>query len=84
MNLEEKVTKRAQADLVKLAKIKTWGARIKKLSSRKSNPLSEARFCLNHGINKARFNRMKNLKDDHLPADEFIQQVEDALKAEKV
>lgn len=85
MNLAEKVKKKAADDLAKLAKIKKWAARAKKLGSRKKAlRISEGEFCRRYGINAARFNRVKNLKDDYLPFDEFIDQVEAAFKAEGI
>jgi len=84
MNLEEKIKKRAKDDLEKVAKIKKWPSRITKLGTRKTARMSERQFCLKHGINAARFNRIKNLKDDFLPADTIMDAIEAALTAEGV
>ena len=84
MNLEEKIKKRASDDLAKVVKIKKWPARITKLGKRKTAPMSERQFCLKYGINAARFNRIKNLKDDFLPADTIMDAIEAALTAEGV
>lgn len=84
MNLDQKIKAKAKADREKIEKIKKWDARIKKLATRKIEPLSEAQFCRKHQITHGRFNRMKNLKDNNLPSDRLINEIENAFKNEGV
>lgn len=84
MNLEEKTLNRAILDLEKLAKIKTWAARIKTLAWRENDAMSEGAFCQKYGINQGRFNRIKNLKDEYLPSSEIMDIIESALSSEGV
>lgn len=73
---------REQKKKVKMAKVKKWPSRLRKLAKRADNPLSEAAFCQKHGIPVHDFNRNKNLKSE--PRDKRVEQVEAALAAEGV
>lgn len=71
-----------KAEAERAHKAEKWRARIYKLANRKTNPLSESKFCKAHGINISVFNRNKN--GVTIPTDEQIEKVEAALKAERV
>lgn len=78
MTREEQI----KEDLERIEKINLWSIRIKKLSTRKREPLSEAMFCAKHGFSKSHFNRIKNGKV--FPRQIFFDSVEKALVLERV
>ncbi len=66
----------------RLKAAKALSARVKKLSKREKNPMSESEFCDKYGFHKAQFNRHKN--GGVLPSTTTARKYEKALKAEKV
>jgi len=68
----------------RVKKVRSWSARIKRLTSRKRKPMTEVDFCVKHGINNVWFNRLKNGKTSFIPSKKSVDKIEAALKSEGV
>jgi len=66
----------------RIDKVRLWDGRIKKLSNRKIEPMSEAEFCRRNGLHNAAFNRQKN--GFMIPTETTVTKVEKALLREGV
>lgn len=84
MNFEEKAKLNAEEASKKMALIKKWPSRLKKLNERAKNPMKESEFCRKYEISNSRFNRLKNKSEISVPTDIFMQKIEKAFEAEKV
>ncbi len=85
MNLADKIKTRQKEIAQKLERAKKaqkWADRINKLSNRKHNPKTEAKFCEDHELHQSRFNRHKNGKIT--PDQESFDKVEAAFRREGV
>lgn len=82
MTLDEKI--KQIADLHK--KVEKWDDRLRKLATRKNNPLSESAFCDKYKFHKAGLNRNKKSLETgkDFPTKKTIERVEAALKKERV
>lgn len=79
--LEQKIKDEAKRKLALVKEVGKWPSMLEKLEAR-AETLREAEFCRKHGINHARFNRLKNGKESSLPSEKFFDKVRAAFKAE--
>lgn len=85
MTLIEKIKSRQKEvadELIRAKKAAKWERRMTKLSTRKNDPKSETKFCDDHALHQARFNRHKNGKV--CPDQESLDKVEAAFNREGV
>jgi len=82
--LDERLRAEAKRLNATADKIVRWSKRLSTLRNRKKDPMNEADFCQKYGINKTRFNRIKNLVEKYPPSDDLVRQVENALKDQGV
>ncbi len=69
-----------KAELARIALVKKWPTRLKKL--RENKDLKESEFCDKHEIPRTSFNRMKSLRV--IVSKENLEKVEAAFRAEGV
>jgi len=80
--MSEKSEDKMKDKLRRLEEIKRLDGRLKKLSTRKTNPMSAAAFCEKYDFNQEHICRLRKLS--HIPNNDLSQRLSDALKKEKV